>query len=259
MANCFISSTNWLESAATPTCTDSAAADLPLANLKDGAGAPPARILDTAFTLSWDLGSARSIRVIAIPRHSLTTGATYRLKLGTTAGAGDVLDTGGSLLSLGVVEGHDTAAIVLSAAYSARYGSLEISDTGNAETYVDLGELWIGAADIAPAVGFDYGAAYGPKFADETARAEDGTPWGFQRRSLRSWRLTFNWLTDAEANQLLDLQRIKTGVLPVVVVPDVTHWTDPGRRVLVALLAGGQPLTVGRGRRNAMTLEATEI
>lgn len=90
--------------------------------------------------------------------------------------------------------------------YSARYVAVEISDTANADGYVQIGRLFVGGA-LQPT----YNAAYGlqDQWRDLSSieASESGAMWATERRKLRSTSFVLPYITPAETAYYHEMQR----------------------------------------------------
>lgn len=213
-------------------------ASLPLDNLKNYVTSKKARstnALAASTKLRFALAAAVDIGAVGLVATNASLAATYRLQLfsdsGFTvqiydSGTVDVYPTG----SLGA--GKPTLAEaqrwqqnifhILSASTSARYGELQITDTANTDGYFEAGRLFVGLK-FQPT----RNAAYGRAALRLTSRtgmveAEDGTPYFNTRRPRFSIPFSLDWLTEAEAMVLLDMQAL------VDVHGEVLAMWDPG-------------------------------
>ena len=110
-----------------------------------------------------DLGAAYALRAFALVNHNLSAAAQWRILLGTTAGArmssaGTLADWlsatfDASMAALGMqdaeyLRGGTPAIIVLPTTQSARYVTVEISDTSNPNNYVQVGRFFTGGGFV---------------------------------------------------------------------------------------------------------------
>ncbi len=231
---------------------------LPLANVADRQITKPARSTDATLAstkLQADLGTARALRAFALVNHNLSSAAQWRISLGTTAG-GTQVHAGGwvdvwqltleaGLESLGVQDADyqrwPYAAIhVLSAPLSARYLTIEIDDTTNADGYVQIGRaIAAGAFEYAvnPASLKD-----GVRDLSTTATAESGARWDTPRRRLRHVDYSHPHLTMAEGDTLHDLMRHLGTVDDVLYIPDPADAERTQRYGFLGSLAELGPL-----------------
>lgn len=213
-------------------------ASLPLANLKSYVLAKKARSADAlaaSTKLRFALTGAYSIGAVGLVATNASLAATYRLQLFSDSGFSvqvydsgtvDVYPTG----SLGA--GKPTLAEarrwqqnifhILSAATSAQYGELQITDTANADGYFEAGRLFVGTT-FQPTRNPAYGrAALRLTSRTSVVEAEDGTPYFTTRNPRFSIPFALEWLTEAEAMVLLDMQAL------VDVHGEVLAMWDPG-------------------------------
>lgn len=166
-------------------------ASLPLTNLSDRRLAQVARSSDaTAASTQFDvdLNASRGVALVAIPKHTMTTTGTWRVRGYTGAGhTTNVYDSGTltpfpSGLNLEDIQGLNVPAVVLPSV-SARYWFIELTDTGNPAGYVDVSRLII-AGGFQPTVNILQGSGQG--LEDLTTRSEtDGGAALFTVRSKR--------------------------------------------------------------------------
>ncbi|MBI5483859.1 MAG: hypothetical protein HY888_05295 [Deltaproteobacteria bacterium] len=95
----------------------------------------------------------------------------------------------------------------LTAAKTARFWKVEISDTSNLDAYIEFGRLWIGPASFAPAVDISYGATLVQESNDLIDTSLDGVMWANKRPSRRMATVDYNVLTAAEKQAALLMQR----------------------------------------------------
>lgn len=158
-----------------------------------------------------DLGASYAITSASIHAHNLSGAATITLKAGTTSGASDVLNsTGNAAYSVtfdAIREYSSHYSVILAAGVSARYWSIEITDTGNADGYVEIGRvgLWQG---ITPAVNMSWGVQYGIKDHSVSDYSLSGDFIYDQRTRKRTANFLLDFLTDAERDAVHELLRV---------------------------------------------------
>jgi hypothetical protein len=155
----------------------------------------------TTLDLRADLQSAQSFRFVAIaaPRDGVlpNTLSTVRLTAGSTLDATNALDTGAVALG-SVMAAHGLWCWVGSAAVSARYVRLQFTGTA-ADSYLQLGRLWIGpalvtarqAADTVGTTGQVFGARLHTDAAATGAFGHFSEPPAAVRVSHLLWRADF--------------------------------------------------------------------
>jgi hypothetical protein len=221
-------------------------ADLPLANLKTRQITKVARTADDATASTKflaDLGEARSLLAFALVNHNLSSAAQWRVLLGTTSGASDVyagswvnawrltfdtdmLEWGDSGWWEGTTDddaiGAPFAAIHVMAGFlTARYVTIEISDTSNPDTYVQIGRVFIGGG-YWPTVNASHDG-YSENWEDLSAitAADSGTEFYDERRRGRVVRFTLPYVSHADAATLYEMQRRLGTTGEVLWIPDV--------------------------------------
>lgn len=156
----------------------------------------------TTITLDVDLGTARTVNVVAIaaPRDSTLPSATATVTLtaGTTQGGSTALNTGSQTLGLspwGVWGWRSTAGV------SARWWRLALTGTAS-DTFLQLGRVWVGAALITTR-GYAFGATRGGRDPGVASRSGlSGTRYATLGRTYRVERLTLPALSSAEATSV---------------------------------------------------------
>lgn len=192
--------------------------------------------LTSSTKLQFDLGASRTLRAFALVNHNLSSAATWAIKLGTSSGGSQVYNGSAAnvwqltafdatVAALGVDDAtyqrNDYAAIqVLSQAYSARYLTVEIADTANADGYVQLGMVFAGGV-WSPTVNAEYGLQDGHNDLSTSSAAESGAPWDTPRRRQRHVRFLLPRLTQAEGDIVHEMQRVVGTVDDVLYIPDL--------------------------------------
>lgn len=181
-------------------------ASLPLTNLQDRRLSLKARSTndDAASTLfDIDLGAARSIGIIALVAHNISAGATWQVTLGTSSGGAEVYDSGSLNMSFSVITAEDRAGFdptivhIPTAVQSARYVRVAITDTSNADGYVEIGRCVV-AERLVPTVNMAYGAELGLE-TDTIRTVTDGSSAVYDARPVRrTARIVLDHQTAAE-------------------------------------------------------------
>ena len=171
-------------------------ASYPLANLKTRYLQQKARssnALTGSTVINLDLGAARSIGVVALIAHNLTAdNATVRIQGANNAGQSPTLYDSEALP---VYQGTDYALTFPEA--SARYWRISMADTGNTAGYVTLGRIFIGSR-FKPTWGASFGSAIGIGSNSVVKQASGGNKFARKRATWRTWKMDFNYLSDAE-------------------------------------------------------------
>ena len=168
-----------------------------------------------------DLGAAYALRAFALVNHNLSAAAQWRILLGTTAGASDVYagtladwlsaTFDASMAALGMQDAEylrdgTPAIIVLPTTQSARYVTVEISDTSNPNNYVQVGRFFAGGGFVP-----SYNATQlrdGWVDLSTRDRSESGALWNTARRRLRRVQLVLEGLSLDEGDTLHEMQRV---------------------------------------------------
>lgn len=187
-------------------------AALPLANLKEPQLHRVARsnnLLTASTQFDADLGAAKLLRCVAVPRHNLSLTATWRLRLSTVSNfASTVIDTGW-LDAWPAAHRPDTEEFARghlmrpllwlgASEATARYLRLEISDASNAAGYVDLARLFV-ARRYLFAVNPQWGAKIAAQPRSVVQQSLGGAKWTQRRRALRLATLQVEGMTIDEA------------------------------------------------------------
>ena len=261
---------------------------LPLTNLQLPALASVARSTTDANAdtiINIDQGSALAVSVVALVRHNMRSAALWRVRLSTVSNfATNVYDTGWIAVwpvqwPVGVLPaGHPNAATrlltdaqitaldpprdavhVLSAETSARYIRIEMDDTTNSDTYVQIGRLVV-APRFQPTCNMAVGSEFG--FDDGTtvgralsrARIYDVKPKG------RSLSLSFENLPDTEALTVLrDMMEQLGQSGHVYVVQDPADTELLQRRSFLATLRALSAVRYAAARYAAVPVVLDEV
>lgn len=237
------------------------ASTLPAANAANRELAKVARstnALTTSTKLQLDLGSSRVLRAFAIVNHNWSAAATWAIKLGTSSGGSQVYNGSAvnawqlsafdaTVTALGIDDAtyarSDYAAIqILGQAYSARYLTIEIVDTGNADGYVQLGMVFAGGLFV-PEVNTEYRSPqHSHQDLSSVTLGESGADWATARRRLRTASFVLPALTDSETDQVHEMQRVVGIVDDVLYVPDVTDAAKQQRYGFVGRMREMRPI-----------------
>lgn len=217
-ANALIGYVNRIESGV--LTAGSAESERPIADLAKVSGGDYWQT--TAGTVStWfqcDAGSAVEWRLFGLFRTNLTTAATVRWMLGTTAGASDVLDT--TAAAANIQAGYGQTVQALGQGYSARYLRCEIADAGNPDGFLRVPLAFAGPA-WQPGRNFSYGWSIGwedPTEMDETIGGQEIARLGPPAR--RVLELAFDLVGESVVHgTLLEIDRLKGRTGNVLAVP----------------------------------------
>jgi hypothetical protein len=225
----------------TPTLSGGAwSVSLPLTNLQDRRLSKVARssnALAASTQFIVDLQTARGIRVFALPKHNLSIAATIRVtgsanSDGVTAAVYDsgtvsvygsiyptgTLPTGHPSFTTRIVTAEELAeqqaaglnygyALDMGSHTSARYWKVAITDTGNADGYVELGRLVLAAA-WQPSINMTYGAKLGFETSTTRSESDGGSAIYNERVRRRTFSCAIEGLPENEAMvSVLDMQK----------------------------------------------------
>lgn len=201
-------------------------AGLPLTNLQDDRLAKVARSTNlTASNTKFevDLKTIRTIRLLAIPKHNLTTAATFRIRASNTAGVftSPIYDSGtvdafppvyayGSIpyyhpswytlkITAEDADGYNIGLIhTTPTPVAARYWLFEFFDSTNPDGYIDLARLFV-AAGYQPSINAQYGFTLGWETDTQRERSLGGVDYYDRRDPRRVWRFQLANLPQDEA------------------------------------------------------------
>jgi hypothetical protein len=194
---------------------------LPLANVQDRALHRVARstsIASSATQFDVDLGAPAPVRILAIPVHTATLGASMRWRGAASSAAltsAPIVDTGfvamwPAGLSREQAVGLNVAAyVVLPADVTARYWRCEIRDPVNPRGSIDIGRVVI-AGGIQPSQGgMSYGARLGLETMTTRSVSDGGATLYDARPVRRQWDFVVQSLPESEVmGALWQMQRI---------------------------------------------------
>ncbi|MER2537633.1 MAG: hypothetical protein ABTQ26_00175 [Azonexus sp.] len=280
MSNVVIGWRNRMGSGATLTGGSWNAA-LPLNNLLTTERAEVARSTDalaasTQFNV--DFGVARTIRTLALINHNLSQSATWRVKLGTASGAGDIytsayqaawyipFGTGAEEWESGAwwapandeFTGHPyMSPILLTTSYLARYMTIEILDTGNTAGYVQIGRVFAGEGfdpDYNPA----YGLKQGWKDPSKVEVNDSGSPFFKELRRMRTVSFELPSMSLEKADVAWEMSRRSGTVKEIMYLPNKTDFQECQRYGFVGRFSDLQPQTYNFYLRKAQAFTIEE-
>lgn len=258
----------------------------PLANLRQELLSLRARssnddAASTQFRI--DLGNTSTVaRLLAIARHNLSTGATYQVTAGTTAGAADVYDSGtldvwpavylpddleweddnfwSGQITAAEAEGYPISLIHdCGENIRARYWTVYFTDTSNPDGYVELARLWLGPI-WSPQTNYAFGAQFGWEARDASTYSLGGVLFAERRDPARVLQLTLKGLRANEAyGAILDAQRRLGTAGQLWVIPEPGDLTRGFKRNFLAHFRRFDPLTHAFRPLHEFGLELEEI
>jgi hypothetical protein len=230
-----------------------------------------------------DLGTAaQPVRLIAFTAHNLSLEATWRITAGTSAGASDIYDSGTIQVwpriylpedlpyeSENWFTGQATAADtegytpplrhIAPAHYRARYWRIQISDTDNPDTYVELARLWLGPL-WQPLRNYDFGSSLVWEPRTVTEQSLGGVLYHDGRAPVRVLRLRLPMLDPSEAwGELLDAQRRLGTTGELWVIPDADDIARSFKRDLFCRFRAFDPIAQIENDVHETTIELEQL
>jgi hypothetical protein len=226
---------------------------LPAANVMDRRLSKVARstnAVETSSTFDVDLGVARPVRVLALVLPNISASGTARIRGSNSAGSfgSPVYDTGtitvypsgATVETMGGIK--PTLVSVAGSNQSARYWRVEVTDTGNADGYIDVARLVI-AGGWQPSVNAAYGAELGLETDTDRQVTDGGSAIYDERPSRRTAEFEIRYLSDSEAlSNGFDLQRLAGTSQQVFFVSDPADTTHMHRRAFLSTIRALSPV-----------------
>jgi hypothetical protein len=235
VTNIWLSWRNWCDANTASIEADSEIGDLVASNLAQRQGYKAWRTagLSTGATdagFDVDFGQVREVEALALvfPRTSdptlydepaafaATDTVRHRLSA-VSAGAGELYDSG--VIESGVLDGYGYHVVRLNAPVSARYWRVDLDAISRADIgYLDVSRAWAGPA-FQPAIGFSFGDNYGWGADVSVSRASRGVAEFVDNvEALRVWSMTLEGLSQVEAKELIEFERLMTSAGQFLVV-----------------------------------------
>lgn len=209
MGNAIFSWSNYVEAATTALSSNSEATTMGVTQLADSHLVTRWRSSNvlTSVYIRADLGSALPIETVGLFGTNLSASATWRIKLGTTAGGTEVYDSGTvSALPLGASQPKQAIG-VLSQVYTARHVEVLLNDSGNANGFIEAGILWIGDG-WRPDINISYGWSQGYADESQTSRSRGGQTFVDVRSKYRFQEFALEFMTEAQVHTVMfDIDR----------------------------------------------------
>jgi len=165
--------------------------------------------------LQCDAGGAVTWRAFGLFRTNLSASATVRWRLGTTPGAGDVMDSGALG---GVIPGINQHVYVAAMQLSARYLTVGIDDGGNPDGQVMVGLAFAGPV-LQPRINFGWDAAQQRQHRTDRADSAGGQAFFRPMWQRRAWTIGLQ-LDQAEVTGAADeIDRFGRGGANLLFVP----------------------------------------
>jgi len=155
--------------------------------------------------------------------------------------------------------GYAAPYICLTTRVVVRYWRIEIDNTTNSDTYLQIGRLFMG--DVwTPAHNYSYNAEIGWNEGNVIDTALDGTEYADLRYRYRTFRFNFDWLSESEAySNALELQRLVGSSGESVVVPDSADATYGFQRNIYGRLLSMSPIAITPANRFKVELHVKEL
>lgn len=188
--------------------------------------------------LNIDSGDAETVwRAVAAFQTNFSLDAVMVIKLGTTAGDDDVYNSG---TIDGVVAGRNYLTHVMAQDYAARYLRIELTDTDNPDSRLDVGFVYAGPmAEVSP--GVTYGSSHGLEVTGTSTRTLGGQEYTLAGFTRYGWDLNFgNVPDDAMQSLVMPFTRYAAGGENVLFIP----YSDGTRLMSEAVY--GRPIQTAR-------------
>jgi hypothetical protein len=143
------------------------------------------------------LDAAHPVRFdcVALFGTNLTSAATIRIQVGSTAGANDIYDSG--TISAGVVAGYGQTVNVLPGPIVGRYIRFILVDSANPDGFLSAGLCYIGSL-WTPTRNFSYGQAAGWQDDSQAQVAKGGQKYFIQSPAYRKTTFKLENLTETD-------------------------------------------------------------
>lgn len=159
--------------------------------------------LEAPNTITINLGAATEIKALILYDHNLTSAAAITLEADAAAtfdsGAG-----GAPELSEAVTWAADKILHYLAASTTKRYWRIKITDAANPDTYIEIGELFLG-----PYLELTKNMELGASTPFTLIADKNTTPYGVRRRRFfnlaRSWSISVPLLSSSDVALLTDM------------------------------------------------------
>lgn len=245
-------------------------AALPLVNLQDRQVQRVARsngVTLAATKFDMDFGVVKTIGVVALVVHNMSTGAKVRILADDAADFAtptynsgwvdvwpsgiipqDLLEWEGDNFWLGTLSNEARAGYqspyihVLAAPQTYRYWRVEIDDTTNSDGYVHIGRLFM-SPTWTPTINYNFGATLHHQDGTKVETSLSGAEYYDVVGKPRYFNLTLEGLTATEAyDRVFNMQRLCGISGEILQIPDLDDTTRIPARAFVARLDGIQPI-----------------
>jgi len=262
-------------------------ASLPLSNIKDRRLSRLARSSGDAIaqaTINIDLGSAKRVGAFALITHNISAIGKVRLRGDDDAGfASPLYDSGWincypsgvipealleweednfwlGTVSSNAIAGYQSPYIhILAAKPVLRYWRVEIDDTLNSDTYIQIGRIFIGDTWTTE-FNYSYGSGLGNEDTTEIESSLGGEEYFDIRKKYRVHKITLQYLNDDEGYaRFTDMQRLAGVSGEILLVPDSTDSTNGFRRNFLGRMRSLSPLVDSNLSYKSADLEIKEV
>ena len=243
-------------------------ASLPLDNLKSlplGRVARSTNVSASSTKIKIALSTSRAISVLVLCAHNLSINAQYKLTASANSSLSPTVYDSGWLdvwpriwtteqleweddrwwdgtISAEERESYVSNLVHAFASTLAQYWRLELSDTGNADGYVQAGRLFL-ATGWQPTVNYDYGNSFGWETTVQAEQSLGGQQYFSRQAHQRVFRLGLSWLISDEAHgRVWEIQRALGVDGELFVVPDMDDVVNLTRRAFLARLRALDPI-----------------
>lgn len=194
--------------------------------------------------LDIDLGSAKSIGLVALIAKTITSG-TVTITAGSSQGA-TTFNSGALSVYSGIDFAHTFAAV------SHRWWRIAVSASGT------VGRIFIGPRYL-PEANIDWNASIQIESRTQTSESLGGQEYFDARASRRVWRARFSWLNDSEAYQWLAVQQAQDVSGEVYLIEEDTDTTYRGQRNFLGRLRTLDAIEYPYLSTHAVGLEIAEL
>lgn len=212
----FISHNNNLAAlSATTLTTTSSDATYPISNIKELPIAKAWRSEISTVDIKLDFGSAKTIGILALINHNLTSAATITVDGGTT--------TAYSGFSTTMTWRQYNAFVLLSPTQSFRHWRIRIDDSGpGPDNPVEVGYLVAGNHTTLSSA-FSYGWTQTDEYINREISSEFGVPYISELYYCMRFKFTFTNKSASEITAVRNVFKdVKRNVTPLFFIPDTT-------------------------------------
>lgn len=229
-------------------------------DLAEKARSSDALVASTTFRI--DHGAAVTAQVLCLVGHNLSSAATIKWDRGSSAGGTEVVAgaaTNAWQITPTTYDGGQFASFVIhAAATSARYETVTITDTTNADGYVEIAYCWISPV-YSTTYGPVTGLTHGVRDFSAKERGDGGSLWVTRRRRVRDVTLALEAINPTEAAVLHELQISQGSTEPVLYLPDTQVAADTQRYGFVGTLEELSNIEWPYHRMGRLPVRITEV